>query len=252
MKNYSCFIILVFFCLRLVTGQEVAPEQLIDDVFAEDYANENANEPYPTPTPEQRGDIFYQQRDFDANFKNKYQGEKFDYDRITKPQKPPPTPSFSIPSGLLNVLMYVILGTIIILVLYQIFKNAGGFSFGRESKKIKFDTSTETDLEDEENIENNDFQRLIEKAKKDKDYRRAIRYYYLWVLQQLADKQFIKWNRDKTDSDYLVELKENPIKKDFSVSNYIYDNIWYGNFHLTDVEFGLAETIFQQTLRKLR
>ena len=201
----------------------------------------------------ERGETFYQQRNLDAGFKDNYKGKKFDYGRKTpEPQiKTLPPPLFSLPAGLMQALMYSLLGIIILVVIYFIFKNAGGFSFGSEKKKIRYDASEEKEDEDLENIENNNFRLLIQKAKSEEDFRKAVRYYYLWVLQKLTDKNLINWNKDKTDYDYFLELGQHPIKEDFSVNTYIYDYTWYGNFHLNPKEFELAESIFQRTLSKL-
>ncbi len=204
---------------------------------------------------EQQGEPFYQQRKLDPLYKDNYKGSKFDYERITPKKDPRPpkatAPLFSLPSGFMQILMYGILGIIILTIIYFILKNAGGFSFGAEKRKIQYDASEEKEEEDLENIENNNFQLLIQKAKSEGDFRKAVRYYYLWVLQKLTDKRLINWNKDKTDYDYFMELGQHPIKEDFSNNTYIYDYTWYGNFHLNYKEFELAETIFQRTLSKL-
>jgi len=200
---------------------------------------------------EERGETFYQQRSLDSGFRDNYKGKQFDYERTTPETEPVSAPLFSLPAGLMQLLMYMILAIIIILVIYFIFKNAGGFSFGSEKKKIKYDASEEKEDEDFENIENNNFQLLIQKSKSEGDFRKATRYYYLWVLQKLTDKNLISWNKDKTDYDYFLELGQHPIKEDFSNNTYIYDYTWYGNFRLSSEEFELAESIFQRTLSKL-
>ncbi len=231
----------------------VAPTTVVEEVI-EEYDDEYDYTPHATPSKEEIGEVYYEKRNLDPDFKNKYKGDKFDYDRIVKEKKrkPPSPPFFSLPTGIFQFLMYVVLGIIILMIIYFIVKNAGGFSFGKEQKKIKFDASGEQELEDEDNIENNDFYRLIQKAKSDKEFRKAIRYYHLWVLQSLSDKKIIRWNKDKTDYDYYQELAQNPIKEDFSNAVYLYDYIWYGNFQLNQDEFTKAESIFQRTLNKLK
>jgi hypothetical protein len=206
----------------------------------------------PSPGKSERGEIFYQKRNFREDFKENYRGKEFDYDRKVKPPKTIKPPLFQLPAGLMSVLMYAILAIIIVFILYQIFKNAGGFSFGKEKAKIKFDASEENpETENMDDISNNNFPNLIEKAKSEADYRKAIRFYYLWVLQKLSDKNLINWNKDKTDYDYFLELKNHSIKEDFSVNTYIYDYTWYGNLNPDKSQFDLAETIFMRTLNKL-
>ncbi len=249
MKKYN----FLFFGLILLFSngfsQEVLEEPIPVVEIMEEYTETN-----PTPMQEEIGALYYEQRNLDPGFKNNYKGKKFDYDRVVKEKeyKPPSAPMFSLPTGLFQVLMYAVLGIILLLVIYFIIKNAGGFSFGTDQKKIKFDVSEEQELEDTENIKNNNFYQLIQKAKSDKDYRKAIRYYHLWVLQTLSDKKLIRWNKDKTDYDYYKELGETAIKEDFSNNVYVYDYIWYGKFPLNSSEFDLAESIFQRTLNRLK
>lgn len=209
---------------------------------------------YETPYGEDREKTEFHNRKLNENFKDDYKGEQFNYDRIVKEKKKETNinpPVFQVPAGLLQILMYTVLGIILIIVIYFIIKNAGGFSFGREKRNISYDSSDELGEEDLEEIGNNDFEKLIQKAKSEQDYRKAVRYYYLWVLQKLTDRNLIKWHREKTDFDYLQELKNHAIKEDFSTNTYIYDYTWYGNFELNSHEFEMAENVFQRTLKKI-
>ncbi|SMC53393.1 hypothetical protein [Moheibacter sediminis] len=208
---------------------------------------------YEVPIQENREETEFHNRKLNENFKDDYKNEKFNYDRIVK-EKPPRQinpPAFQIPGGILQFLMYAVLLIIILIAIYFIFKSAGGIYFGKEKRNIKYDASDETGEEDLEQIQNNNFEFLINKAKSEQDYRKAIRYYYLWVLQRLTDRNLIKWHKDKTDFEYLQELKNHTLKEDFYNNTYIYDHTWYGNFNLNSKEFELAESIFQRTLNKI-
>ena len=250
----------LIFCITLVCSisfaqeitETISPPEA-QESYVDEYT-ESYDEPNPTPSKEEIGEVYFEKRSLNPDFKDNYKGKKFDYDRVVKQKeiKPPSPPLFNFPTGLFQILMYIVLAAIVLIVIYLIIKNAGGFSFGSEKKKIKFETSDETELEDEENIANNDFLNLIKKAKSDKDFRKAIRYYHLWVLQSLADKKLIHWNKDKTDYDYFLELGQHLIKEDFSNGMYVYDYIWYGNFQLDADQFNIAESIFQRTLNKIR
>lgn len=193
----------------------------------------------------------YEERKFKSDYKNAYKGRKYEYDREQKQKEPLIKTDLSIPPLFFKISMYLILGAIVILIVYQILRNMGGVSYGRKKQKIRISSKT-SQREDKENIENNDFQLLIEKAKNEENHRKAIRYYYLWVLQKLTEKNYIKWNKEKTNYDYYLELKAKSIQNDFSQVNYLYDYIWYGNFGLTAAEFKKAETVFQKTINKIK
>lgn len=253
MKKSNYFFLLALLLSAMLGGQihsstltEAAPD---DEYYEETYKEE----PIVTPSREERGEIFYEQRNLDPKFKEEYTGKPYDYDRVVKEKKKkePQVPSFQFPTGIFSFLMYSILAIIILAVIYYIIKNAGGFQFGSAKQKIIIHSTEEKTLEDVEHIENNDFPRLIQTAKENQDFRRAIRYYYLWVLQKLTDRKLIKFNKDKTDYDYFLELGQHPIQEEFSQNTYIYDYIWYGKFPISEREFGMAESIFQRTLKKL-
>jgi len=100
--------------------------------------------------------------------------------------------------------------------------------------------------EEEQLIKNEDLQMLIQKAIEQKNYRLAVRYYYLQLLQRLSDKQLIDWQQQKTNEDYISEIELNPLKEKFKWSTYLYDFIWYGNFDIDQAEFSRVEAAFSE------
>lgn len=259
MRKYSFYLLLLVFSFQFLPIHAQEWEEEYEEEFQEIFeeSSESAEQVFTphyskTPISGERPPVYYKQRELDSDFKSKYKGKKYDYDRVVKPPEPINPPNFSIPVGLLKFLMYGLLAILLIVVVYKIIQNAGGFTFGKSKTKIKVDFSDEHELEDVENIESNDFETLIQKAKDSKDYRRAVRYYYLWVLQRLTENKLIDWHKDKTNYDYFLELNQKTIQDDFSNSHYIYDYIWYGNFEFDLTEFNRAESIFKGTLNKLK
>lgn len=206
---------------------------------------------FPTPSKNERAETVFENRQLKNNFKRKYSGSEFDYDRVVETKESEFKPPINISLGWVKVMMYLILGVIILVVIYFILKNVGGFSFGKPKNKLTYKTSEESEEENLDDIDLNNFELLIRKAKAEGNFRKAVRYYYLWVLQKLADRKLIQWHKDKTDDEYLSELKQNPIREDFFKNTYIYDHIWYGNFNLSQHQFELAEKTFKQTLNKI-
>lgn len=251
MKKFSS-ILLIILCCNVQFAQDTILPPAVETIQEDLVTNSTTIHPFETTPKELREPTINHERSLAPKFKDQYRGEKFDYDRIVE-QEPSDfhMPEFNLPQGLLKVLMYVILGFIVLLIVYHVFKNAGGFSFGKEKHIIKYQTGEESEMEDSENINNNDFGVLIQRAKEKEDYRKAVRYYYLWVLQKLADRNLILWNKDKTDYEYYLELATNPIREDFSANTYIYDYTWYGNFNLSNAQFQQAERLFQRTLNQL-
>jgi integrase len=74
--------------------------------------------------------------------------------------------------------------------------------------------------EDEEIIQSMDIKSLITNALKDENYRLAIRYHYLYILQQLELKKIIDWELQKTNHDYQREIK------DKQLDPFTLDDVW--------------------------
>lgn len=236
-------LLLLIFMLIQLNGQETIATDSIDQDLGQYHPE------YEVPSKENRAKTEFHNRTLDENFKDDYKGKQFDYERIVKEKEYNP-PLVKIPAGILKFLMYTVLVIIVISIIYYVMKNAGGVTLGKKRKNLQYSAS-EVSGENLDEIENNNFELLISRAKSGENYRKAIRFYYLWILQKLTDKNLIKWHKEKTSYEYLLELQQHQIKDDFSSCTYIYDHIWYGNFELNSNEFELAESIFTKTLKKL-
>ena len=86
----------------------------------------------------------------------------------------------------------------------------------------------------EENLTQVNFDTLIADALNNTNYRLATRYLYLKSLKLLTNKNIIEWHYDKTNSDYIDEIKDEVTKSVFKRISYIYDYVWYGEFPIDE------------------
>lgn len=206
--------------------------------------------------------IYYKQRTFQDQFQDQYKGDEFNYEPLQKVDSSTwdrfwsavqrflrDLFDFSNVNGSmsgLQVLLKIAAIGVILFVIYLIVKaiinNEGGWVFGTPAKKINVENVAE------ENIHSINFQNEIEEAKRQKKYRIAVRYYYLWLLKSLTDKNIIEWDIEKTNSDYLREIKAEETKKTFNFLSYIYEYSWYGEFELNEENFNTVETAFVKTI----
>jgi len=147
-----------------------------------------------------------------------------------------------------EILMKVIAILIILFVVYLIVKiiinKEGGWIFGKSAKKITVSEITEED------IHSLDFNTIITKAKNEKNYRLATRYYYLWLLKSFSDRNVIEWDIEKTNGDYINEISNAELKSEFQFLSYVYEYSWYGEFDLTQTDFEKTETAFLKLITK--
>lgn len=139
----------------------------------------------------------------------------------------------------LKLMPYVLLA-IVLYVLIRIFSKVdfNTLTYGKNKKAVVSLT------EEEEIIRNQDISQLIKQAISNKNYRLAVRYYYLLTLQKLEEKELIKWEQQKTNHDYIQELNSFKFNNQFKKLTNLYDFIWYGNFDITQDEFGKVEVDF--------
>lgn len=145
---------------------------------------------------------------------------------------------------LLNVVPYLILALLIFLLLRFFLKvNSRTFISGqKETASFQF-------TEDEQIIKNENIDVLIANAIEQKNYRLAIRYYYLLSLKYLTEKQVIIWQQEKTNEDYITEIESDTLKQSFKNITRIYDYVWYGEFNVDQLRFESLKTPFE-TLNK--
>lgn len=207
-------------------------------------------------------------RQFDANFKERYSSRKFNYEGkevVTQTQsgsgkyedykngnpsikEKNNSDNFSINFGPFAWLFYLALAIAVIYLVYILLNEGGSglFSTKQNRKLNNYDDITA------ENIENTDINMLIKNAEKSNNFRLAIRYYYLLVLKHLSLKNHIKIEDDKTNAEYLNEIKDKPFSKTFAYTSYLYNYIWYGEFPLNDDKYDKARRHFVTLLDKIR
>lgn len=212
-------------------------------------------------------EIVIQPKTFEANFKEKYRDGEFVYE--AKLEKGASwwtrmkekmarlfdsifdfnnnVDSMDLVDTILEVLAVIVILVVIYLITKSILNKEGQWIFGKSSSKsiLRFEDV-------EKNIHQIDFEKLIQETLSQGNERLAIRYYYLWVLRKLSDQKIITWDLEKTNSDYLYEIKDDELRANYAYLSYLYNNIWYGEFEFTENMFQNAQKSFVQTLKTLR
>ena len=81
------------------------------------------------------------------------------------------------------------------------------------------------------------FNEAIQQAIADKQFRFAVRLLYLKSLRGLADKDIIQWKINKTNLQYLDELRDAPSYGPFASLTRIYEYVWYGEMPINEEQF---------------
>ena len=217
--------LLIFFgSLGLFHGQTSTDEIELDDVPEEILDNNTYEERKMDSllnSIKETDDVIFP-KTFPENYKNKYKSEEFDY-TATKPKesiwdkiqrafgellesifgKIDSSKPFDFAKNALYFLAVVIIGFVLYFLIKFLISKEGSFFFGKKNKKINIETQ-----ELHENIHEINFMDSIKDYERNRDFRYAVRYQFLWILKILADKNIIEWNPKKTNRDYMTEIKE--------------------------------------------
>lgn len=130
----------------------------------------------------------------------------------------------------------------IVLFSFLIFKlflsNSPLFSRNRKNISVDIDTATDT--------ETNDPDANLRNAIRNGNYRLAVRYLYLQTLMQLYERKFIDISSNKTNYEYVNEVRKQKFANEFASLTLQYEYVWYGEYSLDERLFGQIQEGFTQ------
>ena len=200
-------------------------------------------------------DVAYsKERRFEDSLTTKYSGKDFTYidDLNAEPkpieQIPKTSNSGSGFSYFMSSIFPIILGVLVVLIILKaLFNTESNFWNFETSKKAK----AQQLISDHEDIDESDYEKLLQQALANKEYRLATRYYYITALKNLSHKNHIEYHKDKTNVEYQFEIKDKAIRSKFSYLSYVYNYIWYGEFPIDKNQFLLVEKKYQSFIKTI-
>lgn len=87
----------------------------------------------------------------------------------------------------------------------------------------------------ESRIHETDLEKHLRDALARGEYNLAVRIHYLQIIRALSEKKYIRWSKEKTNREYLRELRNTKMEEPVRNITGVYERIWYGN-RLTDQE----------------
>ncbi|UTW64509.1 DUF4129 domain-containing protein [bacterium SCSIO 12741] len=140
----------------------------------------------------------------------------------------------------LGPLKYVFIIAVIMALLYVIIILASNYKKGA-SAHSRISGAELEELESlsdpEADIEQFNLDSMLASALKLGNYKLALRIQYLKIVQLLSESGAIDWKKEKTNYDYLRELKDHQGRKTFQTLTRDFEKIWYGDLELTEKEY---------------
>lgn len=184
----------------------------------------------------------------DSSFVYTHEKEK----KKDKKNKPFTPPRFDFLKTVFNatvfkVLLFGMVGFILLFILYYIFTNSE-FNYFRSRRRKK----TEVENIGWENVTQfSAWEKAVQEAEAIPDYRMAIQILYLQTLRSLNDKNIISYEIEKTNWEYVAELRETKYEKSFMQLTTYFDYIWYGHFTVNEEMYKKLKQFYHQFLQDL-
>ena len=143
-------------------------------------------------------------------------------------------------------LWVIILGVFVI----GLFIYLGGSNMGLFRKKnVQLASNGEEEIY--EDIFAINYQKEIDRAAAQGNYRLAIRLLFLRLLKNMSEKSIIVYKQDKTNLDYLLELQPTNYYTNFFRITRNYEYSWYGQFMVSEDAYKIVRRDFDQFDKEL-
>jgi len=147
----------------------------------------------------------------------------------------------------LDIFYYILIFFAIIIIVWGLLKGDKGFLFFGKSVKNKINL-----IEQKEDINQINFDQLISRAIENKNYKLAIRYLFLKSLKLLSDNDIIEYKKEKTNYQYLAEIKDMQLARTFRETAHRFDWIWYGDFPIDEELMDNSQLEFNKLFRLIK
>ncbi|WBV59679.1 DUF4129 domain-containing protein [Chryseobacterium camelliae] len=257
---------ILLFLLFITTGFSFAQEsepasavevEAIDSLSGEHYRGMNRADSVLLKQPVTENTVY--PKKIKENIQSRYKGNEFDYS-TSKPResffeklqrkiikiiesifgKTSVSSSGKITEVLIRLFAIVLIGFLLYFIIKYLLGKNGNFIFSKKNKKLDIEAK-----ELHENIHEINFPESIARFENNGDYRSAVRYQFLFILKKMSDRKIIVWNPEKTNKDYVAELKEKHLKSEFSNLSYIFDYVWYGEFSIDKEDYSRFKQQYQ-------
>ncbi len=243
-------------------GQESEPSAtietvVVDSLSEEHYKGMNRADSVLLKKPVTENTVY--PKKIKENIQSRYKGNEFDYS-TSKPResfweklqrkiikiiesifgKTSMSNSAKFTDVLIRLFAIVLVGFLLYFIIKYLLGKNGSFIFGRKNKRLEIE-----EKELHENIHEINFPESIARFENNGEYRSAIRYQFLYILKKMSDRKIITWNPEKTNKDYVAELKDQHLKNEFSKLSYIFDYVWYGEFGIDKEDYSRFKQQYQ-------
>lgn len=93
-------------------------------------------------------------------------------------------------------------------------------------------------------VTKSELEKRLEEAVLGNNFRECVRIHFMYILKELIKGKFIQWEADKTNYDYLNELRKTKGIDDFQECVRIYNIVWYGDYEIAESDYQKLKPTF--------
>jgi len=180
----------------------------------------------------------------DLNYSEEPEKEK------TKPKKDNSLPSATTSISVGPVFQYILFGLVIAIIVFVLLRLIGVNLF-TSNKSVNHGDTINIDRLDEE-LHESDLDRYLKDALNKKEFKLAIRIYYLMTLKELSIRNWIEWKKDKTNREYLYEMSDRENYQPFMELTRVFERTWYGDKELMESDYHAISPGFKEFIEGIR
>ncbi|HOZ95473.1 MAG TPA: hypothetical protein PKY86_06420 [Niabella sp.] len=189
--------------------------------------------------------IRHLEQDFIQKIKN---NKAFDYVKTGIPKAKKNEPSKSIfPDINIQLILQIMAIIVFILILFWYLKNNSLLLF----KKKPIGLSGNDPAPDNVDIFSTNFEQAILEAMTHQHFRQAIRLHYFQALKILKEKGLIQYMPEKTNFDYLTQVRSATFYPEFFTATRHYEYSWYGLFDIDASKYARIKNDFVELKNKI-
>lgn len=100
----------------------------------------------------------------------------------------------------------------------------------------------------EDYLHETDLEGFLREARASANWPMAVRIYFLQIIKQLSEQGAIQWSKEKTNRDYIREMRNHRHSAAFREAVRHYERVWYGSLPISKAEFEQMEPEFRKLL----
>lgn len=174
--------------------------------------------------------------------------DKYNYGQAHEKEESEDNSSSSNSNVDLSWTKWLLLGLLVVLVaflIYQIFIKTQFNETGQKVESIDLDELAPTQ------ISKSELEIRLEKALAAENYRLAIRIYFIFIIKALSEKDWISWEKRKTNLSYLMEMRGKSSYNQFEKCVTLFEFSWYGNYDVNKDQYREIEPTFKNLLKEV-